>query len=89
MTISGLGDIHDSFEVGPDVTPGHYSFMLVSPRQDQNLHSLDTNFEVERNPYPLCMIPKFSDARKLCCKLPKIIQRGQTLGYFIKKMQME
>ena len=29
-------------------------------------------------------VPKFSDARKLCCNLAKI----QTLGYFVKKMQM-
>ena len=30
-------------------------------------------------------IPKFSDTRKLCCNLPKIQTRVQTLGYFVKK----
>ena len=30
-------------------------------------------------------VPKFSDARKLCCKLPKI----HTKGYYTKKIQME
>ena len=30
-------------------------------------------------------VPKFSDPKKLCCDLPKIKQRGQTLGYFVKK----
>ena len=34
-------------------------------------------------------IPKFSDARKICCNLQKIKRRGQTLGYFVKKMEME
>ena len=34
-------------------------------------------------------VPKFSDTRKLCCYLPKIQKRGQSLGYFVKKMQME
>ena len=34
-------------------------------------------------------VPIFSDARKLCCNLPKIQERGETFGYFIKKMQME
>ena len=30
--------------------------------------------------------PKFSDARKLCCNLPKIQTKSQTLGYLVKKM---
>ena len=34
-------------------------------------------------------VPKFLDARKLCCNLPKFKERGQTLGYFVKKKQME
>ena len=34
-------------------------------------------------------VPKFSDAKKLCCNLRKIQTKAQTLGYFVKKMQME
>ena len=33
-------------------------------------------------------VPKFFDIRKLCCNLPKIKSRGQTIGYFFKKMQI-
>ena len=33
-------------------------------------------------------VPKFADAKTLCCNLPKV-QRGQTLRYFDEKMQME
>ena len=35
------------------------------------------------------LVPKFSEAKKLCCNLPKNSNRGQTLGYFVKMMQME
>ena len=38
---------------------------------------------------PYGKIPKFSDAKKLCCNRLKFKQRGQTLGYFVKMMQME
>ena len=34
-------------------------------------------------------VPKFSDARKLLIIYQKLEQRGQTLGYFVKMMQME
>ena len=30
-------------------------------------------------------VPKFSDARKLCCNLPQIKQRGKTLRIFHPK----
>ena len=31
----------------------------------------------------------FSDAKMFCGSQPKFKQRGQTLEYFVKKMQME
>ena len=36
-------------------------------------------------------VPKFSDARKLCCTVIylKSKQKAQILGYFVKKMQTE
>ena len=35
-------------------------------------------------------VPKFSDARKLCCNLSKIpTKRPKLIGYFIKMMRME
>ena len=37
-------------------------------------------------------VPKFSDARNLCCNLPKIQTKKPnhtTIGYFVKMVQME
>ena len=34
-------------------------------------------------------VPQFSDARKLCCNLPKFQTKKPYLRYFVKKMQME
>ena len=34
-------------------------------------------------------VPKFSDARKLCCNLSKIQTKRPNLGDFFKMMQME
>ena len=34
-------------------------------------------------------VPKFLDAKKLCCNLTKIQTKRPNLGYFVKIMQME
>ena len=36
-----------------------------------------------------CKVPKFSDARNFAVIDQNFKQRGQTLGYFVKTMQME
>ena len=78
-------------KTGDDSDPDEFDFELPTPKSENNTNKQVTfkDTETEAKKEPRYQDPKFWDARDLCFIYLKFKQRGQTLGYFVKMMQME
>ena len=68
------------------VLPDKKALKVYQPLGFCLIGGTSTSCQCQRNfPQAYRKVPKFSDARKLCCNLPKIQEKRPNLWIFVKK----